>query len=405
LQPNTTYTLSATLNYGTTLYESSVTMQSDASGAIDTSTTPALSGSYTGADYDGLFWSMTTSSPDAKVSAVAAPAYQISVSLNGTQVQLATLPQGLLQPGVHSVALTGTGLVGLLYIPNAPGPRPAIITYGGSEGGVYTGEMNGVALANAGYVALGIGYFGATGVPKDLANIPLEYFQKAIQYLQSRPEVQGDKIAVMGMSRGGELSLLLGATFPQIKAVVAMVPSPYLWGANDATAESSTPNPAWTLNGVGLPFLNSDVDPAACVTMPNGKKAYCDRPIFEGGVSESTPTQLESASSKIEQTNGPILLLGGEADEMWQSCPFSDIAMARLKAKNHAFADEEVCYPNAGHMGVGIPGAPTTDTNIVWDAPDYLDLGGTAAGNAAAQRNAWNKILEFLNTNLNGSGT
>ena len=51
------------------------------------------------------------------------------------------------------------------------------------------------------------------GLPPTLSNIPLEYFETAIEWLQHQPRLDGGRIAVSGTSRGGELSLLLGATF------------------------------------------------------------------------------------------------------------------------------------------------------------------------------------------------
>lgn len=404
LQPNTVYTLNNSIDYGRITYQSSVTMQSDARGTIDTIVTAATSGSYKGVDVDGLFWSMTTNSIPMRAHPLFArlisAAYNISLVQGGSQVATVSVPLGDLKPGVTSVDLSGTGLVGNLYLPSTPGPHPAIIAYGGSEGGAEVGEMYAEALANQGYVALGVAYFGAPGVPQTLANIPLEYFQKAIQYLQSRPEVDGSKIGVMGASRGGELSLLLGSTFPRIKAVVAVVPSAYVWSADDQTAGTSHPNPAWTYQGQPIAFVNATGDPQPCATTPNGQQAYCSRPLFEQAVAASSPSELETGSIKVEKTNGPILVLGGQVDEEWQSCVFSDTVMARLKANGHAFADEEECYPNAGHLGMGPPGSPTTTDAFYYDPPYYDDLGGTAAGDAASQRASWTKILEFLGANL-----
>ena len=403
LTPNTEYTLNNSLNYGKVTYQASVTMQSDANGAIDTGVTSA-SGSYTGVDPDGLFWSMATDSLPMRhhpfAPAPISTSYNISLMQNGSQVAAATLAIGETMPGVTTVSLNGTGLVGTLYLPNARGPRPAVIAFGGSEGGADIGQMYAAALANQGYVALGLAYFGAKGVPQTLTDIPLEYFQKAIQYLQSRPEVQAGQIAVMGASRGGELSLLLGSTFPQIKAVVALVPSSYLWSADDRTAGTSHPNAAWTYQGKALPFLNATSNVQPCATTADGHQAYCLRPVFEQAVAASSAATLDQASIKVEQTNGPILLLGGQADEEWQSCVFSDTVLARLKANHHAFADEEMCFPNAGHLGMGPPGSPTTTDAIYYDPPYYDDLGGTAAGDAASQRASWTKILQFLNVNL-----
>jgi dienelactone hydrolase len=66
-------------------------------------------------------------------------------------------------------------------------------------------------------------------LPDDLIDIPLEYFEIGIGWMGRQPKVQGDRLGVIGGSRGGELVLLLGSTFKQIKAVVAFVPSGVVW--------------------------------------------------------------------------------------------------------------------------------------------------------------------------------
>jgi hypothetical protein len=60
--------------------------------------------------------------------------------------------------------------------------------------------------------------------PGELLDQPLEYFGDALDWLAAQPQVRADAIAVKGSSRGGELSLLLGATFHAVRAVAAVVP-------------------------------------------------------------------------------------------------------------------------------------------------------------------------------------
>ena len=59
-------------------------------------------------------------------------------------------------------------------------------------------------------------------------------------------------IAVMGGSRGGEVALLLGSMFPDVKAVVAYSPSHVVWGGwpiSDEDRKKQTNRPAWTYKG------------------------------------------------------------------------------------------------------------------------------------------------------------
>src|SRR5690606_20354069 len=99
-------------------------------------------------------------------------------------------------------------------------------------------------------------YFNYEALPKYLIEIPLEYFETAIAWLQAQPQIDGERIAVGGGSRGGELSLLLGATFPQLKAVVANVPSGLAWGGFSPDPADAN-KPAWTFRGKPVAFMQS----------------------------------------------------------------------------------------------------------------------------------------------------
>jgi len=60
-------------------------------------------------------------------------------------------------------------------------------------------------------------------------------------------EVDPHAIGVIGGSRGGEAALLLGASFPQLAAIVAEVPSGVAWGAPRADGSETS---SWTRGGV-----------------------------------------------------------------------------------------------------------------------------------------------------------
>jgi uncharacterized protein len=96
------------------------------------------------------------------------------------------------------------GLVATLHLPRESGRRPAVIVLSGSEGGLANANLFGAPLAAAGFVTMSLAYFAMDGLPRDLSRIPLEYFKKAIDWLRVHPAVDADRVAVFGMSRGGE---------------------------------------------------------------------------------------------------------------------------------------------------------------------------------------------------------
>jgi hypothetical protein len=139
------------------------------------------------------------------------------------------------------------GLVARLFEPEGPRPHPAVMVVGGSGGGLQWSSETAALLASRGVVALAVAYFGLPGLPATLDRIPIEYFGRGLRFLQEHPSVDAQRIGIVGVSRGGELALLLGATYPAFRAVVAYVPSGVLWSGFPSIGHS-----AWTWNGRGV---------------------------------------------------------------------------------------------------------------------------------------------------------
>src|SRR5437763_1684078 len=117
---------------------------------------------------------------------------------------------------MSAIKVADEGLVASLYLPDTAGKHPAVIVVSGSDGGIATASMYAEPLAALGYASLALAYFAMDGLPRDLVEIPLEYFKRAIDWLRAHPAVDGERIAIVGSSRGGEAALLVAATYPEI---------------------------------------------------------------------------------------------------------------------------------------------------------------------------------------------
>jgi len=195
---------------------------------------------------------------------------------------------------------------------------------------------------------LQLAYFSKQGLPDELLRIPLEYFRTARAWLHDRQEVDADRVVVFGGSRGGELALLLGSTYPElVDAVVAYVPS-----ANVYPSIVDSGQPSWTLGGNPVPLTLIDV-------------------------------------RRIE---GPIFLVGGGDDQLWPSGLSVDRIAQQLEGRDDVIA---LNYPRAGHgVGLGIPN--TITKSIVPSRYGELDLGGSPEADEAAREDSWPKLLRFL---------
>jgi uncharacterized protein len=285
-------------------------------------------------------------------------------------------------------------LVGTLFSPDESGRHPVVLVLGGSEGGLIEGGAR--ALASQGFAALALAYFGVEPLSGELVEVPLEYFAKALDWLKSQPAVDSDRIAVIGDSKGGELALLLGATYPQdLKTVVGYVPSAIVWQgiSFDPRVFSQGPKSSWTLEGEPLPFVEF-AQPRYSEMLEGADsffgKPVAFRPFYEGALDDEEA--VAAASIAVEKIGGPVLLISGTDDQLWPSTRLCEMAIERLKA-NHfpfRFRYEHLRYEGAGHL-ILVPGMGPDPSEI-----KRFALGGSTQANEAASADSWPKVLNFL---------
>jgi dienelactone hydrolase len=100
---------------------------------------------------------------------------------------------------------------------------------------------------------------------------------------------------------------------------------------------------------------------------------------------------IAGAMFALEKIQGPLLLLAGDDDGVWDSPAQCELAMAYLRSHPHPYADEYVHYARAGHAFLfATADRPQTEAG----------RGGTARGNVDAGEKAWTKIDDFLSRAL-----
>lgn len=383
------------------LWSSHAKFQANSLGMIDLSTSNPLEGSsYTTADEMGLFWSMLPVSCDPKnrFKCGDSPSpVDIQLKVNDAVIQTTRVIRTLKDPTVHRVAIQEEGLVGTLFIPVSEKPLPVIITLGGSEGGL--AENWAKFLASNGFAALALGYFGVEGLPPDLHDIPLEYFETAFLWLQKQPAIDASRIGLCGASRGAELSLILGSIFPNsVQAIGAVAPSSVIYGGL-----SDIPVDAWLYQGKPIsPFA---LEPQIDSSGSKGKTA--DLPInlrenFLEGMKDKA--RFEAAAIAVEKIRCPLLLIFGNDDQMWPSDIYATQIVNRLKAANSQISVKHVNYPDAGH-GFSLPNLPIRQLPVCYHPVDKLwfSMGGNREADARASRDAWKQLLTFFHENLSDS--
>lgn len=355
------------------VWHSSATLRSDARGRVEV------------ADPMRLIWAATGERPAAPPAGSGVQPWVFTAEAGGKVIATETLVRRAVAEQVRVVPVRERGLVGTACYPAEPGPRPAIIVLGGSQGGVPGPGAHAGGLASHGYLVLALGYFNAEGLPPLLQNIPLEYFATAVDWLKSQPQVDPARIAVLGTSRGGELALILGSTYPSaFRAVVANVPSSVVWPGMSNDSET----PAWTLGGkplVSVPGNFSAADLALA-----GRDRFLKRMRDAGAV--------RRAEIPVERIGGPLLMFSARDDQVWPSDVFAGRVVERLKEHKFTYPVEHYSYENAGHM-ITRPYVPTSDVRQVRIHPVSKRpnmFGGTPEGQARANEDSWQKLLTFL---------
>jgi dienelactone hydrolase len=280
---------------------------------------------------------------------------------------------------VQRVDVREAGLVGHFYAASGASGRTGVLMLGGSGGG-YPDEAAARDLARAGYPVLAVAYFRDYGgdpaelEQRQLRNVPLEYIFEALDWLQARPEVRADRIALMGESRGAELALMIGSLRPDVAGVIAYSPQELRWaavGGGDA---------AWTLNGVPLPYAEGVYNRATPMSQ------FTD--ILDG------PADVRNAAAiEVEHIHGPVLLISSRADALSPSARMANDIEARLRANGFSYRVENVQYENASHLLMGF-GPGQTEFRV--KERFTIHFGGTAEGTETARNAGWTRVKEFL---------
>ncbi|CAK7008193.1 MAG: hypothetical protein DELT_00332 [Desulfovibrio sp.] len=370
------------------------------SGVIELGKDMPVSGDWVTADSMAPVWAMRSiRKPSAPAKSAEADdlVVQLTITDSSGAVQTGSFVQRFIAPGVAVTAIEHPELVGTVYYPAGEGPHPVVFGLNGSNGGMP--HQRCALYAASGYIAVALAFFGAPGRPQYFGETPLEYFETAFIWAKEALKPKDDFIAVVGASRGGELSFLLGATFPEhVKAVVGFVPSAVVNGIQQAgKPDLPRDTPAWYYKGEPLPNLwrgNPDADVAAYTT-PIGPGL----PIRQDGAfidAMRNAEYTEKSRIRVENINGPVMMVSAEDDGCWPSKVFSDMIEERLKAVRHPWRIEHLFNEKAGHS-IGFPYVPINETVVTHPVSGLvMDFGGTRDINAEASRRSWRRVMTFL---------
>lgn len=365
----------------------------DANGRVEVDAAAPQAGTYTGADPLGLLWSgekaqsakgVTLSSPDDVV-------FQLE---RGSQIVAQT--QITFSDGSDRVVaelVEMPGLNGAFARPKGAGAKPALILLHGSGGGSREAARSwAVKFAQLGYATFALNYFAPPyahieGLPQAMMNIPVEGIEKARAWMQAQPDVQADRVALYGTSKGAELALIAASHYAWVDRVVAVVPSDLVWtGFGRPTAPGEEPS-SWTIGGRPLAFIPYD----QFEDYLQGKLSLTA--VHLRSLERCAPERIAAARIPIEKTSAKLLLLGASRDEAWPSGVMTRRIEETMRRSGRAGQVTAMVFEGAGHyffIGVG-------------DQPTRINPGFMPEGNgplpeatARASAQAWAATKRFL---------
>lgn len=369
----------------------------DANGEVDLNRDAPVSGSYDGLSPMGLIWSQA---PDVAgrretFNQPVTDALQTEATAqSGGQSASARFTQRLAAEGVTRQDVREDGLVGTLYLPAGPGPHPAVMIMNGSGGGI--NEPRAALYASHGYAAFALGYFKAPGLSDYISNTPLEYFQRGLQWLRRTVKPAHDFVAISGQSRGGELVLLLGATFPEeVSAVIGYVPGAVVHsGQNAADPKIGREGPTWLLDGKPLPHVWENNRTASWKPFDDGPAPHRHERAILTALQD--PDAVARARIQVERIKGPIMLLSATDDGSWPSSLYSKMVRDTLEDAGHPHAVRWLDFQDGGHLIV-FPYVPTTQMVYAHPVSGKISTsGGNPKDNARADEQSWAGVLQFL---------
>jgi dienelactone hydrolase len=357
-------------------WSSEALFKADRAGMVLLHRDAPLSGSYETIDPMGLFWSMRHPT-FAGACRTPNPKIEFQLWVDGNLKKSLPIERHSLRGDINRTEIREKGLVGTLFTPPASRASSAIIVLGGSSGGLAEGRA--AMLANRGFSALALAYFAYPGLSEQLEEIPLEYFETAIDFLKENHETVG----LYGISRGAEAALLTATHFPdKVDAVAGVVPSSIVLAGFPNRSKS-----AWTLQNIPLDFSPFEERKWGSDEGQNPKEAIRLTPLFLQSMSKPG---YKEAPIPVEKIRCPVLLISGTDDQMWPSHRFAADAASRISAPC-----THICYENAGHH-ISYPYQPVCTVDFHPTAKAWFDFGGTKEANAVANEDSWNQLIQFF---------
>ncbi len=212
------------------------------------------------------------------------------------------------------------------YYPGTKETNKAIIAVGGASCDEKTSIAMYGYLRKAEYNVLVLGFYLWKGLSKNLAQIPVEYAEKAVKWLKSTQGIE--RIAMTGVSTGAGYTLVCASIIPDITCAIPVVPFDYVMEGTSPSNKRLHCS-VYTYKGKNIPFTESpmlDKGMLNWLNMARKAEGYGLRRFMRFGYDYMSNSLNPASRIKCENMNADVLLLAVKNDDCWPS----DIAVPRI---------------------------------------------------------------------------
>ncbi len=212
------------------------------------------------------------------------------------------------------------------YFPGKKDKNKAVICVGGASCDEKTCIAMSGFLRKTGCNVLVLGFYLWKGLSKNLARIPVDYAEKAVDWLKTTQGIE--KIAMTGASTGAGYTLVCASLIRDITCVIPVVPFDYVMEGTSPTNKRLHCS-VYTYKGKDLPYTETPMLDAGMLNwlkMAKNAKGYGLRRFMRFGYDYMSDYLNPDSRIKVENMNADVLLLAVKNDDCWPS----DIAVPRM---------------------------------------------------------------------------
>lgn len=379
------------------VWESYADYKVDSTGKVNLDQQPPIAGSFDEADSMALLMSMVAKNPKNEPEFCKKTfdpiITKITVRVGNQIVDEVRVMRKIMADNIIMEFIEENGIVGIIFRPKENKPNPGIIVLGGWDGG-YEAHRAAV-LASHGYTTFALAYHKLNGLPDELVEIPLEYFEKAIELFKNHPSVIQERIGITGVSMGGHLSLLLSSRYPDIRAVAAINPSGLVWQSTKVKGIGFIPTSCWSYQGNPLPYVPFDAPKSFILSFGWHqliKKPFSPMSMFVNGLKKASPETIEKATIQVEKINGPVLITSAEIGTVWPERTFCNMIEQRMKDKAFPHPFEHLYIQDVGHLVAD----PFTPVNCIRKNWEIVETAGSPKSNRIGSVKRWLAVINFF---------